>query len=351
MFSHFKVGRFILKLRALDDIHLPAYEGSTLRGGFGHALKKVCCALKRQECASCMLRDRCVYLYLFETPPPPDTQMMRLYPAAPHPFVIEPPENGSRVIAGGEHFEFGLTVIGRALEYIPYLIYAFMRLGEMGLGSGRRVAAAGGVEPNPPVESSAPHRPAAAGGRRGGKFSLEDVYAMSAEGLVSIYDSGGQSLKKPAPWPDREATAARCQALRPARRLTVHFKTPTRIKSNGRLTDEPEFHHLTSSLLRRLSALSYFHCGKRLEMDFKGLIERAKRIERVSSDLRWHDWERYSGRQKQKMSLGGFIGEATFAGDFGEFLPMLAWGEVVHLGKAASFGLGRFNLGLSAGEV
>lgn len=80
-------------------------------------------------------------------------------------------------------------------------------------------------------------------------------------------------------------------------------------------------------------------------MDFKGLIERAKGIERVSSDLRWHDWERYSGRQKQKMSLGGFIGEATYAGDFGEFLPMLAWGEVVHLGKAASFGLGRYAIG------
>ncbi len=44
------------------------------------------------------------------------------------------------------------------------------------------------------------------------------------------------------------------------------------------------------------------------------------------------------------MTLGGFVGEATFAGDFGEFLPMLAWGEVVHMGKAASFGLGRYEI-------
>ena len=170
---------------------------------------------------------------------------------------------------------------------------------------------------------------------------------MSAEGLASIYDSGVQSLKKPAPWPDREALRARCEGLGEAERITVRFLTPARIKSEGRLTEEPEFHQLTRSLLRRLSALSYFHCGKRLELDFKGLIERAKRIERAKSELRWHDWERYSGRQKQRMTLGGFIGEVTFAGDFREFLPMLAWGEVLHVGKAASFGLGRYMLGES----
>ena len=344
MFSHIKVGRFVLRLRALEEIRLPAYEGSTLRGGFGHALKRACCALRRQECATCMLRERCVYLYLFETPPPPDAEMMRLYPAAPHPFVIEPPENGKRVLGVGENFEFGLVIIGRALEYIPYLIYAFIGLGEMGLGRGRRVGTGGNSTPRLDNDSSANSRHGAAGGGRGGKFSLEDVFAMSAEGLVSIYDSSNQSLKKPVPWPDQEATWSRCEALRTAGRITMHFKTPTRIKSDGHFTDEPEFHNLVRSLLRRLSALSYFHCEKRLELDFKGLIERAKKVERVSSDLRWHDWERYSGRQKQKMTLGGFVGEATFAGDFGELLPMLVWGGVLHIGKAASFGLGKYIL-------
>ncbi len=69
MFEHIRIGKFLLRLRALDDLHLPAYKGSTLRGGFGAALKHVACALKRQDCGGCLLRDRCVYLYLFETPP------------------------------------------------------------------------------------------------------------------------------------------------------------------------------------------------------------------------------------------------------------------------------------------
>ncbi len=37
---------------------LPPYKGSTFRGVFGHALKRVVCALKRQECPACILRER-----------------------------------------------------------------------------------------------------------------------------------------------------------------------------------------------------------------------------------------------------------------------------------------------------
>lgn len=33
---------------------------------------------------------------IFETPPPSDTKLMRKYPYAPHPFIIEPPIEGPR---------------------------------------------------------------------------------------------------------------------------------------------------------------------------------------------------------------------------------------------------------------
>ncbi|MGV8073742.1 MAG: CRISPR system precrRNA processing endoribonuclease RAMP protein Cas6 [Syntrophobacteraceae bacterium] len=314
MFSHFTVSRIVLKSKALEDIHLPAYKGATLRGGFGYALKQVSCALKRQDCATCMLRDRCVYLYLFETLPPSDTAMMRLYRTIPQPFIIEPPESDARLVPLGGEFEFGLTLVGRAIEYIPYLIYAFMHLGDTGLGKAK------------------------------GKFCVEDICAMTSEGFASIYERESRSLKRPQPYPGRDEISARCEALKPAHQIGIQFRSPTRLKSDGRLNDKPEFHHLVRSLLRRLSALSYFHCGRKLEADFKGLIERAHRIERVASDLEWRDWERYSTRQKQKMTLGGFVGTAEFAGDFSEFLPMLVLGETLHIGKAASFGLGRYRI-------
>jgi CRISPR/Cas system endoribonuclease Cas6 (RAMP superfamily) len=313
-FQHIRVGKFTFRLRALSDLHLPAYKGATLRGGFGHALKQVTCALKRQECSQCLLRDRCVYLYLFETPPPADTEMMRLYPAAPHPFIIEPPMTDARVVPQGDTLEFGLVLVGKALDHLPYFVYAFICLGEKGLGRGK------------------------------GEFLLEQVLAESADGPVAIYDQARGSLQHSGAFPTWETIEKRCGELAGNDHLSLDFITPTRIKFEDRLVEQPEFHHLVRALLRRLSMLSYFHCEKKLDLNFRGILEAGQAIGRISSQLRWYDWERYSNRQHQRMNLGGFLGTVSYVGDFHEFLPLLAWGEVLHLGKAASFGLGRFRI-------
>ncbi len=313
-FSHITIGKFQLTLKAEEDLHLPAYKGSTLRGGFGHALKHVTCALKRQECPTCLLRTRCVYLYLFETPPPEDAEMMRLYPEAPHPFVIEPPETDSRTVSKDESLEFCLLLMGRALEYLPYFVYAFAHLGDRGIGRGK------------------------------GKYTLERISAMNGCDWATIYENGDQVLKQPAIFSTADAICRRCESLASSPELSFRFMTPVRIKFEGHLTNQIEFHHIVRSLLRRVSSVSYFHCGRRLDLDFRGLIDRAQQVKTVSTDLSWHDWERYSSRQKQSMSMGGLVGWVTFAGDFEEFLPLLALGEILHVGKAASFGLGKFIL-------
>jgi hypothetical protein len=69
-----------------DEAVLPVFKGSTFRGVFGVALKKVVCALKQQECAACLLREQCLYARIFETPSRPGDGR----PSPPHPFVIEP---------------------------------------------------------------------------------------------------------------------------------------------------------------------------------------------------------------------------------------------------------------------
>jgi hypothetical protein len=46
---HFKYARFQFLLQATDRLYLPEYKGSALRGGFGHAFKKVVCALKEKK--------------------------------------------------------------------------------------------------------------------------------------------------------------------------------------------------------------------------------------------------------------------------------------------------------------
>lgn len=48
-----------------------------------------------------------------------------------------------------------------------------------------------------------------------------------------------------------------------------------------------------------------------------------------------------STRTGQRHPLEGLVGEAVFEGELGRFMPMLRLGELLQVGKHATFGLGR----------
>jgi len=135
--SHFRFAQFQFSLKALNCISLPVYKGSTFRGAFGHAFKKVVCVTRDRVCGTCLLKEKCVYSYVFETPPPSDTSKMRKYPYAPHPFVITPPLEEKRDYREEDTLSFELTLIGKSIDYLPYFIYTFDELGRMGIGKGK----------------------------------------------------------------------------------------------------------------------------------------------------------------------------------------------------------------------
>jgi CRISPR-associated endoribonuclease Cas6 len=351
---NFKFAQFQFLLKALDCINLPVYKGSIFRGAFGHAFKKVVCVhpvrKSREEsnvsktilkpdpavgqrgiisngvtreniCDSCLLKGKCVYSYIFETPPPSNTSRMRKYPFAPHPFIITPPLEEKRTYRQNDTLSFELTLIGKSIDYLPYFIYTFDEMGKMGIGKGR------------------------------GKYQLENVgqrTKVKGEGLEKeeaklIYSGRDKTLKN-------NFMVLRVDDLSsfsdlPPSTLHLRFLTPTRLKFDGSLSPKPEFHILIRNLLRRISLLSYFHCEEELGLDFKGLIERSKDVKVKKQNLSWFDWERYSNRQETKMKMGGFIGSITFEGNLKEFLPLIMLGEYIHVGKGTSFGLGKYEPG------
>lgn len=117
-------------LRAGDPLVLPPYKGSTLRGGFGAAFKEAVCVVEHRDCTSCLLRSRCAFPYVFDTPVPEEAERLRKYPAAPHPFIFLPPLEEKTLYKPGEELSFGLTLIGKGADFLPYFIYTFERLGE-----------------------------------------------------------------------------------------------------------------------------------------------------------------------------------------------------------------------------
>lgn len=306
------VGRFQFSIIPTEDLILPVFKGSALRGGFGYAFRRIICALKKTECADCMLSEKCIYSYVFETPPPAETQIMRKYTAAPHPFIIEPPAERRMGYKAGDEIAFGLILIGKAVDYLPYFVYTFDELGGIGIGKGK------------------------------GKFELRTVISKGE----CLYDRETKKLKVFQPeYLELTLPSQDFPSSQDALQLTMTFHTPTRIAFEKHLTLDLEFHIFIRSLLRRLSLLWYFHCqGDPSAWDFKSIIERARGIKVKKRDLRWYDWERYSNRQGTRMKMGGFIGEVTFEGDIEPFMPLLRAGEILHAGKGTSFGLGKYEI-------
>lgn len=300
-----------------EELLLPAFKGSALRGAFGHALKKVTCVQRRAACDDCLLRATCVYLYVFETPPPPDSRRLRLYPAAPHPFVLRPPLDRREQFPPGEKLTGELLLIGKAIDFLPYFVYALEVLGQTGLGRGR------------------------------GRAQLREVQELDRDGQAhrSLYTGTTGPLNPPARLAWAEVKNAAGQAPSRPLDLEVEFLTPVRVKFQGRFLEQLEYHHLIRSLLRRLASLAYFHAGLDPEdFDFKQTIAAATRVTSRSRRLQWQDWERYSARQQTRMLMGGLLGAISFQQVPPPDLSLLVTGEQLHVGKMASFGLGQYRL-------
>jgi hypothetical protein len=186
-------------------------------------------------------------------------------------------------------------------------------------------------------------------GRRRGRFELTKVEALATweEETALVYRATQPDHIHAHVLPvDVDAVQARAAQL-PTDRLTITFRTPTRLKHRGTMEREgPPFHVVVRRLLDRVSSLSYFHCDEQWEIDFRGWIERAKGMRVVGTGAGWADWARYSGRQDRRIRMGGLVGSVTYEGDLAPFLPLLVLGERVHVGKGTVFGNGWMEVGV-----
>jgi len=318
MLSQFRVARYRFVLRAQEDARLPKYKGGMLRGGFGSVFKRAVCAYRdwrTQDCAACSLRSRCAYAYVFETLPPDDVEITGKLSDAPRPFVLEPPLDRRTDYQAGDVLPFGLVLVGQGIHYLPYFIAVFQALGEAGLG------------------------------RERGRFRLQQVEAvhpLSGE-TATIYRAADRSARDCDLSVGYAEVEAAAQAMSPDR-LGLCFLTPMRLKYNGDYVAEPPFHVLFRNVVRRVSWLSYFHCGERWEADFPALVAAAEGVATARMETTWVDWGRTSTRQRRHMNLGGFIGEAEYEGDLAPFLPLMLLGGLVHVGKACTFGHGWYEV-------
>lgn len=303
--------RLRMTLSAEEAVVLPPFLGSTFRGAFGHALRRMVCVMgPEQVCGECGLRQACSYTRIFEPyvegerPP-----FLGGVDQAVRPYVFEPFEEGGRLAPGGT-VRFDLLLFGQASELAAYTVLAVERMARVGLGA-RRIP-----------------------------FRLQKVEALSPDGSAQEVFRAGAPLSGA-----RISAAVPAAAPLPEGEVTLRFETPLRIKTRDHLNDRPRFRDLAFNMLRRILELSYFHVpGAVIDWNFRPLLDRTDDVQIIAADLAWHDWERFSQRQGTSMKLGGLVGTMTLAGDLSPFTSLLRAAEVVHVGKGATFGLGKVSV-------
>ena len=214
---------------------------------------------------------------------------------------------GQRAHASGSSLQLHTVLIGLALQQLPLVLMAWRHALQCGLG---------------PQQGTA---------------RLSRVWAEGCDEPVLVDSVGGprphaQSLALPRP----EAAPAS---------VTLVFETPLRLQRGGQVLGIGQLtpRDLLMALLRRVANLVELQLGGTLDVDFTALNTHAATTT-GQHQLVWRDWARRSSRQQQHMVLGGAVGRWTLQGDLAPFWPLLHLGQWLHVGKNASFGLGRYRL-------
>jgi len=305
--------RLRMTMRLLENASLPAHKGALFRGGFGYAFQRATCRERCWGCASaCASEQICPYRWVFETPHPPGVAQLHDLQDIPRPFALRLGSDQRTRYQAGEALEFGLAIFGRGIDYLPYFLFGFARLGELGLGAGRaqaRLERAEVLDPWSPV----------------GTVVYQDGRAISPPTLPRI---------------DGPTILARAAALPPS--LHLRIEAPLRVKAGGAFITRLDLPALVRALAWRLDALATFHSSGPWPVSQRGLADMARSVRVEQEQVRWEDWERRSDHRSgpQRIQMGGIVGSATLHAVPVELRAMLLAGTIANVGKASVFGNG-----------
>lgn len=325
--------RFVCEATTPLRLEVETYRaGQNLRGALGQVMTRAHCtgdARDAAHVATCPVH----WLLAANEKPGQERRGYTIVPPLPHRD-----DSSNRLHAPSERFEFGITLFGDALKFLPYFVLAVPEMGRAGVGIGR------------------------------GKFALKSVWAenpLSGERECLLAENDNlvhtPTLTLTHAQVEQVASAGRQVADGDSKienqksNLAVHFLTPTRLIEEGDLAKAPSFAVLFARLLKRLDDLAEQHAGGagRPREEIDALEHLAARVQLIEAQTRWVEVWSGSQRRGARSPLSGLVGRAVYAAEravWSPLLPWLLWGQLAQVGKSTVKGNGVIRVGRMKGE-
>lgn len=308
--------------QATTPLEIDAASGSSLRGSFFNAIwSRFCTNKDAPSCAVCPLHTSCPVSAIVAPLRDENARGQDI----PRPYVIVPPLEGAKRYQPGDTFSFGMTLIGDIVQLLPYVLFSIPLLEAGGLG----------------------HFLAENSGKRG-RFSVEKVetyHPFTAE-RQTIYEESKTRVQAPAITIHAEEWVQHAAQLDQAQ-ITLRFVTPLRLIDREHLVKQIVFRAFIHRLLERYTALERYYGHQQADMERaekEAYLHLAESVVCIDDHTSWLELTSYSNRQRRSTPIGGLMGEATFKGDLAPFLELLTVGELIHVGKNAVKGNGKYHI-------
>jgi hypothetical protein len=306
--ADFDLLAFRLEFVAQDSVYFPpGKSGNIVRGAFGSMFRQLVCVDRCHDERTCEQRATCAYARIFEPVAPLDTGPSGLHDW-PRPFVFRAAHLDGATIEPGRTFSFDVHLFDMRDPAIVYFVLAFTQVAKEGIGPRR------------------------------GRARLVRASQLDAEGRAAACVYSGETFVAAELLPPIRLEFAPDTA--PVTKAQVRFLTPTELKHGQLLATRPEFPVLFSRIRDRISTLRSLYGAGPLGIDFQAIGERAGTVKMTGCDLRFSEAERRSARTGERHPLGGFVGEVTYEGQMGEFMPYLRAAKWVGIGRQTVWGKG-----------
>ncbi|MDL1902296.1 CRISPR system precrRNA processing endoribonuclease RAMP protein Cas6 [Anaerolineae bacterium CFX9] len=307
------------RVRADETIIFENEPGAALRGALYEAISKKFCS----EMFSVVTRqphhqEVCPVCWLLAAEYPDARRGQNV----PRPLTLQPPIN-QMTFTRGQEMRFGVSLIGKAQDMLPYVARAVQNMGRIGVGRGR------------------------------GRFSLlgiDEVHPLLDTERV-IMD--GQTIKRPT----LKITATTVHDVAnslPDHAVTLEMLTPLRLTAQAGLLKKIQPSIFLQRLIERCQNLAehYAEYGADDERPTRhdwlaaqdALLETAATLHVGYDDTIWVEAFSGSRRTNHISPISGLVGRVRWEGSISPILPWLLWGSALHVGKNAVKGSGYYRV-------